>query len=77
MAQRVRVLAAVPEDVSSTYRTHAIEREDLLLQIVFWLPHMHLGGHTQTYLLMRVNTCKVKFNGTTIKSTSLIEIRQR
>lgn len=71
------MLAAVPEGVSSIHRTHTIEREDLLLQIVFWLPHMHFGGRTQTYLLMRVNTCKVKFNGTTIKSTSLIEIRQR
>lgn len=43
MAQGIEALAAKPGDLSSIPRTHMVEGEKCLLQVVLWPPHVGHG----------------------------------
>jgi hypothetical protein len=56
MPQQVKVLAAKPDEMGC--RTHPVERENQLLQVVLWSPHIcctHAPPQTHTHTHTQIN----------------------
>lgn len=51
MAQRGKAPATRSVDLSSIPRSHKVEEENELSEVVLWFPHTHGGAPTQSYEL--------------------------
>lgn len=49
MAQQKRIFATIPDDLSSTPKSHTVEREKRCPQALLWTPHISQGRHVRTY----------------------------